>query len=70
MRSLAQVERDITEVSLVLEHSDVLTPSYDNDGNVALTVDQRVAALVSRLSGLMTERSRLLYILDIPAKTD
>ena len=58
MRSLAQVEREITEVSGTLER-------------VGGTCTEPVAAMLARdLSRLMTERSRLLYILDIPAESD
>src|ERR1035441_3053393 len=52
MRSLAQVEREITEVSGTLER-------------VGGTCTEPVAAMLARdLSRLMTERSRLLYVLD------
>ncbi len=63
MRTLKQVEQDITEVSLILENSSKIRPSLDNAGNVAKTKEERIYDYTRRLHHLMSERARLLYVL-------
>jgi hypothetical protein len=63
MRSLRQVERDITEAEAVVNNPGEVGPTIDNDGNLISTAEDRVAAFSRRLARLQQERAALLRIL-------
>jgi hypothetical protein len=59
MRSLAQVEREITEVSTILEHS-----------HADKITEEQAHGYSNLLSTLMAERSNLLRVVDTRPKSD
>ncbi len=60
MRTLKQVEQEITAAERILEHSDAMRDHVDPGGNLVATAEDRITGWNAVLRHLMAERSHLL----------